>query len=566
VTGNLQNLDQILANALDLQRNGNFEQARAAYLQVLAIEPEHFAAHTNLGLMFLANGQWKDAETHIAKAILTANDKPLLYFNLGVAIHQQGRLTEAIACYQEAIRLKNDYTDAYCNVGVALKSLGKLEEAAVCYRQAVMLQPELAVLHSNLGVICKDLGDFEEAIRCYEKAIVLQPDLAEPYSNLGSLYRELGRFEEAVLACRQSIAKQNNFPPAHQNLGLALYGMGQFTEAIQAFRTALSFQSVYPEAHLSLAVAYLLMGDYQTGLSHYEWRMLAKPELFQLAPPLPLWRGPMDACEELILVEEQGIGDIIQFMRYGKLLKQNFPFVTLAVRDALRPLVKQAGIFDQVYSLSEEVTTQAGAVRWTYLLSVLGVLGVSLQNPQVVEPYLPSNPERDAYWAARIKSPGTVTVGLNWQGNPEIEKSELLGRSLPLSALEPLAAVPGLQFVSLQKGHGSEQLENCTFKDKLAACQPEISEVQDWVETASIVQNCDLVITSDTAIAHLAGAMGKPVWILLTKIPDWRWGLDGENCPWYPSARLFRQKEAGNWAEVMTRVKNALMELHKAPD
>jgi len=304
----------------------------------------------------------------------------------------------------------------------------------------------------------------------------------------------------------------------------------------------------------------LLIGNYPEGWPEYEFR-LNDTEKYKI-PNLTKWNGTLNDAPELILLGEQGIGDVIQFLRYGKLLKKSFPVVSIAVDKSLCNLVEQTKIFDQVYSFPVLPSSYNPNAKWIFVLSLPGLLNISYQNPILTEPYMIAEANRSGFWHSKLQSSSSLVVGLNWQGNPKVEEcNDFKGRSFKLSEYELLASIPGLQFVSLQKGYGSEQLETCTFKDKFVDCQDEISAAWDWMETAAIINSCDLIITSDTSVAHLAGALGKPTWILLKKIPEWRWALEGETSPWYPSVRLFRQTEAENWMQVMLKVKEELQKL-----
>jgi len=252
------------------------------------------------------------------------------------------------------------------------------------------------------------------------------------------------------------------------------------------------------------------------------------------------------------------LGDTLQFMRYAIALREQGVSVSICAQSKLRTLIQASGITP--YCLTQEQANDEEGTHWMPLLSALKVLEVSPQNPIITAPYISTTDELASKWKDILSNEKRPIIGINWQGNPNTEKTGLWGRSLALETFAPITGSSQISFLSLQKGFGSEQLESCSFKDHFVSCQPQVDETWDFLETAAIIANCDLVITSDTSIAHLAGGMGKTTWLLLHKVPDWRWGLEGKTTFWYPSMRLFRQKERGNWDEVMQRVAEALQQ------
>jgi len=563
-------IENCLQQAVALHRQGDLDGAEMRYLEVLTVEAGHTFALTNLGVVYVRKGLLPFAQTCFEKALKLDEASPTLWYQLAFVYQQQGQRSQACAAYDRALALKPDYTEAYSNRGVIFMESGQLDAAIRDYRQAIALNPQLAEAHANLGFALVQTGALTEAEEACRQAITLRPDFPAAYQNLGCILHRLDRLDEAETAHQKALALQPEDPVSWHNLGLVLYAQGKVQEAIVNYQRAIALRGDYAEAHFSLAVAHLLAGNMTEGWPEYEWRVLARKGKRSAPFGLVLWTGEasqiaVEPPEELILWDEQGIGDVLQFVRVAPLLRQKFGKVSMAVREPLQGLLETSGLFDHVYALPNFQAERGQNAQWAYLLSMPGLLGASRNNPLLTEPYLQPPVERAESWRGKLRpsDPDTekLIVGLNWQGDPASEKTEFRGRSFPLAEYEPLAAIAEVQFVSLQKGYGAEQLETCTFKDRFAPCQDEISQTLDWVETAAIVQSCDLIITSDTSIAHLAGAMGKPVWILLKKVPDWRWGLEGEVSPWYPSARLFRQTEAGNWAEVMQRVQSELSRL-----
>jgi tetratricopeptide (TPR) repeat protein len=542
--------------AVSFHQQNQLEEAISGYRQAIRLQPNYPEAYSNLGVALKRQGKSEEAIVCYQQAISQQPNFPDALSNLGAALKDMGKIEESIPYFQQAIALNPDFSGAHYNLGLALKDLNKLEEAIIAFQKSIALRPDYAEVYNSLGAVFYHQNRFQEAIAEYKQAILLNPSYVEAYSNLGAVLRDSANPKEAISMYQQAISIDSAVPAVHYNLGLVLYENGQLSEAIKFYQQAIILQPNYPDAHLSLAIAFLHIGEYTLGWKEYEWRFQAKPSAYTV-PNNVRWDGSPTNCNELVLIEEQGIGDIVQFSRYGNLFKDLFQSVSIAVRKSLVPLIEATNIYDKVYAWPMD-----GAIseerKWLPLMSTAGLLGVSLNTPLVTQPYLQIDTNQVKQWHQKIHSSSSIVIGLNWQGNPKIEKNEFKGRSFRLSEYEPLASIPGVKFASLQKGYGSEQLDRCSFQDRFVECQNEINETWDLLETAAILQSCDLIITSDTSIAHLAGALGKPTWILLKKIPDWRWGLEGESTSWYPSARLFRQTEAGNWTHVIENVKDEL--------
>jgi len=284
------------------------------------------------------------------------------------------------------------------------------------------------------------------------------------------------------------------------------------------------------------------------------------PSLPHAQPRSQRWCGdlPSNGSKDLLVVSEQGLGDTLQFMRYVIALRQKGANVSICAQEKLHTLIKASGIDQSPLKSQQACNISHG--EWIPLLSVPRYLDVSPDNPIIAEPYIKTTNELVTKWNNILSAEQRPIIGLNWQGNPEAEKTGLRGRSLPLEAFAPIAEHTNASLLSLQKGFGSEQLQTCSFKQRFVKCQHQVDKTWDFLETAAIIANCDLVITSDTAVAHLAGGMGKATWLLLKKVPDWRWGLFGNTTFWYPSMRLFRQQERNDWHEVLQRVTEALQD------
>jgi len=584
---------QVLELALQHHQAGRLAEAEALYRQILAVDPRHadalhllgVVAHqagqndvavelirqaialkpnypdacNNLGNALSEKSRLDEAIAAFRQAIALQPNYPEAYSNLGNALRNQGQMEEAIASYHQAIALRPDYSEAYSNLGNALRDQGKLDEAITAYRQAGAFDPNLAGAHYNLGNALRDRGKMGEAIASYRRAIALRPNYSEAYSNLGNALRDEGELEEAIVSYRQAIAVKPQYAEAHCNLGNALREKSQLEEASAACRQAIALKPNLPDAHYSLAHALLVQGDFLRGWEEYEWRWKLKDAASrQRNLTQPRWDGGPLEGRTLLLYAEQGFGDAIQFIRYLPRVAQGGGDLILECPPELQRLFQRMAPGFLV--LARGQTLPAFDVHCP-LLSLPRVFSADLGNiPQTV-PYLYADAAEAAIWRERLSGLGTfiyrsgpdLKVGLVWAGNPAHKNDR--NRSLKPANLAPLAEVPGVQFLSLQKGDTAAETETPPLGMKLVDVA---EELKDFADTAALLANLDLVIAVDTAVVHLAGAMGKPVWTLLPFAPDWRWLLDRPDSPWYPTMRLFRQPAIGDWDSVMAGVREHL--------
>ena len=447
------------------------------------------------------------------------------HYKLANSCMQQGDLTTAIASYNKAIELKPDLPDAHNNLGNALMQQGDLTAAIYSYKTAIKYKNNFADAYKNLGNALIKQGELAAAINCFNTAIKHKPDFADAYNRLGVAWECQGDLNIAKNSYIKAIIHKPNFPDALFNLSTIM----------------------------------LLNGEYQNGWENYEWRSrrekaAGKPHA---SPNSKLWNGKFHKDNtKILLIAEQGYGDTLQFMRYVIALRQRGIHTSLCAQPKLHSLIQASGIDES--PLTPDQANQDTDDQWIPLLSLPKHLEVSPDNPIITEPYIHTTDELKTKWEKILSAEKRPIIGINWQGNPLAEQSTLRGRSLVIENFAPIATHTNARLLSLQKGFGSEQLTTCTFKDRFVSCQDQVNETWDFLETAAIIANCDLIISSDTAIAHLAGGMGKTTWTLLQKIPEWRWGLEDDTTFWYPSMLLFRQNENGNWDEVMQRVAREL--------
>jgi len=545
-----------------LREQGDITAAITSYKTALQLNPNHPEAHNNLGNALMEQGDLEAAIAAFNTSLRHKPNYPEAQNNLGNALTEKGNLEAAITSYNTALKLKPNFPEAHFNLGNALTDQEDLEAAIASYNTALELKPDYPKAHHNLGFALQEKGEIEAAIDSYNKALELDPSHPEAHNNLGLALTILGDLEAAIAALKTALRLNPNHLEAHNNLGAALQEKGEIKAAIASYNTAIKLNPDYPSAHCNLSFTELLIGDYKNGLEKYEYRFQIKKAkgILNASPNCPQWDGnALGKEEKLLLVSEQGLGDTFQFMRYAIALRNKGIALSLCAPPKLHSLIKTSGIDPS--PLTPEQANQVNNGCWIPLLSVSRHLEVSPDNPIITDPYIKTTDELIDKWDDILSSEKRPIIGINWQGNPDHERTTSIGRSLPLKTFAPIPSKTNALLVSLQKGFGSEQLETCSFKDSFVSCQDQISEAWDYLETAAIIANCDLVITSDTSVAHLAGGMGKTTWLLLKKVPEWRWGLEGDATFWYPSMRLFRQEVQGDWNEVMERVAEELQKL-----
>ena len=479
--------------------------------------------------------------------------------NLGNALKDQGKLDEAVACHRQALALKSDDAKAHNNLGVALKDQGKLDEAVACYRRALALKPDYAEAHNNLGIALGEERKLDEAIACYRRALALTPDFAEAHHNLGHVLSDQEKLDEAVASYRRALALKPDYAEAHNNLGVALNHQGKLTEARACYRQALARKPDYAEPRWNQCLLTLLSGDFERGWAEYEMRWQAKQHFQRRDFAQPLWDGRPLAGRTILLHAEQGLGDTIQFVRYAPHVKHEGGTVLLECPAELVRILQSCAGIDRV--LTPGCPLPPFDVH-APLLSLPRILQTTLRTVPAAIPYLHADAALTRSWQQELGGTEQFKIGIVWQGNPRFGKPACRSadqkRSIPLAQFEPLARVPNVRLFSLQKGYGTEQLAGLQSVRGIVELGDRLG---DFMDTAAVMMNLDLIISADTSPVHLAGALGRPVWAALPLVPCWRWLLEREDSPWYPTMRLFRQKRFGEWDEVFERMASALREL-----
>jgi len=547
---------QALQAATAQYRVGLFAAAEAECRRILAQYPPHPDVMTLLGGILATVQQYDEAIEWLTKAAALRPDQSRYHCDLGVIYRRAGRIDEAVACLERAAALEPNSPLVRLNLGDALHAAGRLEEAISHWQFVLTVVPDCAEAHNNLGNAFTERGKWAEAIARYRQALALRPDYVEAINNLSAAFLGADQLEEALAYCRRTLAMRPNFAEGYANLGAALVRQGFFEEALTAYRQALALHPDFAPARWNLALLLLLFGQYEEGWREHEWRW-ASPDLSKVRRSFsqPQWEGRPAPGETILVHTEQGHGDTLNFIRYLTLMraKAQAAEVILECPFELVRLLQQSGGWNAtiVPKRSSNAAQLPSFDRHIPLLSLPLALGINKPLP-MEQPYLQAAPPESAAWRERLSSTAGLRVGLCWAGS-SIHRDDKR-RSLPASKLLPLLDRPGVSFYSLQLNPDAQQI--APLLD--AGLTDLTSFIGDFADTAALLSELDLVISVDTAVVHLAGALGRPVWTLLSTVPDWRWGLLREETAWYPSMRLFRQRQTGDWDEVIQRVAGEL--------
>lgn len=519
-----------LAAAVAAHRAGRLDAAAAAYRAILNAQPDHANA------------------LHL----------------LGLVAHQQGNQQEALRRVEEALRI-SPANAAYANsLGLVLLALGRSDEAEAAFHRALANQPTLAEAHNNLGNARARREDFAGAADAYRMAITTRPDYPEAYANLAGALRRLGDLVGAEAAVRQALALRQTYAGALCTLGLIRHDRAAYDEALALYDQALALEPNLAAVRANRATLLLLLGRLEEGFREYEWRWrtsgFTTPRRNFAAP---LWDGQHLEKQTILVHAEQGLGSAIQFVRYvplvatmaGKVVLEAQPPLTRLFASLARPEGAAP-----ITVLAKGMPLPDAAVQ-VPLMSLPRLFGTTLETVPNAVPYLAADAALRATWRARLDQACGARprprVGLVWAGNPNHHNDR--NRSIPAMALAPLLALSDLAFIDLQVGAAARQRADLP-PAAAAALHPPGGEMADFADTAAIIEELDLVISVDTAAAHLAGALERPVWLLVPYVPEWRWLRERTDTPWYPTMRLFRQADSGDWPGVVTAVVRALSE------
>lgn len=548
------NLDiQYLLGTLLLQQ-GRFRDSANLLETITAARPDVPDAHNNLGVAYKALGEWEPAMRAFQAAIKANPEYSQAFFNLGAVLDERELPADAEKCYRRGLELNPADRQMRSALAETLGRQQKWEDAEACYRQLAVGESDNPDLQVRLGFVLVRQDRLDEAVELFQKVLAAKPDYHEIHNNLGYIYERQGRLDDAIAATGRALELCPDYAEGHNNLGTALKSLGRLDEACSSFRQALTLRPDFPLAEFNLGTTLLLQGDLTGGWPGYDRRSDTLD-----VPPVsygkPRWDGsPLDG-RTILLAAEQGLGDTIQFIRYAPLIQKT---ASRVIVHCPRPLAKLLDGCDGIDQLIFEGDELPDFEIEAPLLSLPRILGTTAETIPADVPYLAANDDLVAKWQKWRADIDGFTVGICWQGNRDYPRDN--ERSPRLQAFAPLAAIPGVKLVSLQKGDGCEQISDVGF-DVIEPGDDFDGAAGAFMDTAALMMNLDLIVTSDTAIPHLAGALGVPVWLALPFLPDWRWLLDREDSPWYPSMRLFRQPAIGDWDTPLANIAKALQEI-----
>jgi tetratricopeptide (TPR) repeat protein len=518
--------------------------------QAIGLRPKSAIYRFNFATALIGLNRYAEAQASLRKAIKLDAGLAEAHNNLANLLIQTGRLTEAVECLRIAVRTRPDYAEAHSNLGGALLLLQHNEEAVASFETALSLRPDMAELHYNLGDALNKLDRVDDAENCCREAVRLKPDYFDAWNLLGIVCAYRKRFAEAEVAFQKGAQLRPGHSRVRINRGKMLLRLNRHEEIVLLLQEALRLDPNDPEAHTILAMTFLELGRYREAWPEYEWRW--KDLRSNLRPRnfgRPMWTGDALSGRTLLLHAEQGFGDSLQLVRYTALVPKDGK-VIVEIQPSLARLAATLEGVDQVLVRGE---TLPDFDLHCPLFSLPLAFGTTIDTIPSNVPYLSADPIAVDKWRMRLAGTSGPRVGLVWAGQRGSSDDET--RSMSLESFAPLAEVGGTTFVSLQKGEAAAE-----------AAQPPVgmrlldwtSELQDFADTAALVGALDLVIGVDTAVSHLAGALGHPVWLLNRCHAEWRWRCDPVHSPWYPTLRQFRQPEPGNWDAVIHDVRDAL--------
>jgi tetratricopeptide (TPR) repeat protein len=555
---NSQSAEALLQHAMILRSLQKPEDALASYDAALAIAPDVPAALYNRGNLLQSLGLHEKALASYDHVLtLQPHDADVLN-NRAVVLQKLGRFEAALESCQRALSVRPGYAHALTNRGHALQALGRFDEALRDYEAALRIDPDHVDALTGCGAILFNVGRFAEALASHERAFRFAPG-ALGAVHVGDALHALGRHDDAVGAYDRALEIDSNCIEALNNRGNALQALNRHEEALASYITATEIAPDDAHAHWNEGLVRLLLGDYERGWQKYEWRW--KNRQLNASPRLsdkPQWQGHEDIAGKTVLVHaEQGFGDAIQFIRYVPLLAARGAAIVVACHESLRE------IFGSIEGVHEITTSERALPRFDYhvpLVSLPYAFKTVLGDIPAQMPYLSARVDAVEAWHRKLAAHTGLKIGLAWMGNPKFTAAG--AKACRLEQLRIVLDQPGCNFVSLQKGEASADIEKLGLASRIADYT---ADVKTFSDTAALITNLDLVISIDTAVAHLAGALAKPVWILLPFAADWRWLRDREDSPWYPSARLFRQSRPGDWDGVLREVREALQSAAMRP-
>lgn len=552
---------ELLTAAYESLRQGRAEEAGRLARSAVEADPARFESWHLLGLAAAREERMAEAEQAFRHAANLNPGEPTMFFNLGTAVSRQDRHAEAVVYFRNALALQPEAPEVWFNLGNSLRAMGRWQPAAEAFERAAGLKPGYVKAHINLAEARRETGDVAGAEASLRAALAAQPDNVTALNNLGNLLREIGRPQESALALRRALEHDPAFFRAWNNLGSALRDSGDIAGALAAYDRALELKPDHAEAHLNRSMARIAAGDWRRGWEEYEWRWRGARENPGAGRdfPCPQWRGEPLGGRVVLLHAEQGFGDALQFVRYAPLVAERGGRVIVECQSELLRLFGRLPGIAQLVARGDPLPPFDLHCPLMSLPHAFGTLPDTVPGA----PYLTADPLRASAWRERLAAYPGVRVGVVWAGNPRRHDpvAHLIDRrrSLRFEQILPWLETPGCAFFSLQKGEAEAGLP--ATGSRLVDLAPAL---HDFDDTAAAIAALDLVVGVDTSVVHLAGGLGKPVWMLSRFDACWRWGSAGETTPWYPTMRIFRQEAYADWNGPLGAVSAGLAGLARA--
>ncbi len=507
-------------------------------------------AYNNQGIALGALGCFEEAVQCFREALRINPNHFEARYNLGNALKDLREPAQAELCYRQVLRINPTHADTHNNLGNVLRQSGRLDEAIECFRKALNINFQLAAAHNNLGLARKDQERLEEAVACFRQALVLDPNRADVHSNLANTLNDLGQLAATEECHRQALGLNPNHPDLQNNLGRALFEQGRYDQAEECFKKALSINPGHKLAFWNHSVLKFMKGDFTDFFKYFEGRL----PLTDNAPRpyrQPRWDGSPLGGKTILVYAEMGLGDTLLLVRFLPMVKDRGGTVLLVCQRPLLKLLNGCKGADQV--IAEGLPLPPFDVCIS-LFGLPGIFGITLATVPADVPYLAADGQRVEYWRRKLtpsdKGP-VCQIGIAWQGSKTLKRD---CRSFPLAHFEPLAKIKGVRLVSLQVGPGTEQLASLGNRFGVLDFGDSLDKDGAFLDTAAIMKNLDLIVTVDSALANLAGAIRVPVWVPLPFLAYWTWLLERPDTPWYPTMRLYRQKKLGDWSGVFEEI------------
>jgi Tfp pilus assembly protein PilF len=510
--------------------------------------------HIRLALRYFQSGNLQQAENIFKNILKKKHNNINALYNLGVLYNQLENYDLATTYIEKLLRINPNNANAYYILGKASHALGHFDKAVDCYRKVINLNPFSALIYYNLGETLQDKGELDEAFIYYKKELDINPDYADAYNNIGIILHSKGQLDEAIRYYEKALMLNPHSENMHNNLGILYKDRGNLNKAIKYYRKALRMNPSQAVIHYGFSMTLLLDGKFEEGLKEYEWRWGTKDFLqYTRNYTKPLWDGSNISGKTILLHSEQGIGDTIQFIRYAPLIADKGANVIVDCQGELVPLLK--GV-EGIRQFVEQEKSPEFDIHCP-LLSLPLLFNTKLESIPAKIPYIMVDTLLVDKWKDKIANDNAkLKIGLVWAGRPEHKNDR--DRSCSLKVFLPIAELGDISLYSLQKGKAAKQAQNPPRGMKLLDYT---EEIRDFSDTAALIENLDLIVSVDTSVVHLAGALGKPVWTLLPFAPDWRWLLNREDSPWYPTMRLFRQTAQGDWESVIAKVTDDILKI-----